>query len=1326
MAARLMMGLLHTDLDYILFVYGLGFVLLALTLLGLSRTVSSTLPWKWLGISAALLGISAWADLLDLSLGAHTVVDMVRTLLFVGGCAFIFEFARLSWAAVGGRLVGRWLLWALIGVALLGGLTGVHGFDATGGYVLGLPGGLWSAAALWRYGRGVQRGRSLQVSAVAMALFVLVECVVTIKSPIPPSNWVNDATFYAEFRFPAELLSMVLAVPFVVGLRLYYRRLLSGEHPGLVDRRGTTYEVVMVLALLAILLGGFVATSMVGRRADEGARAQLLSRAQLSAAALDAQAVAALTGTPADAGTAAYGALRVRLTQMESVPSDVRMFSLMTQRAGKVLFTVDGIPLGDLGHAAPGTPYLQAPAGVLRVFATGRDVVAGPYTDEYGSYVSGFAAVNAVPGDPVVGVLGLDVNAGTWLHSIAVARLAPILVTLLLALIVVGFYVVQERLRLAALTLWESARNYRTVLDTMQDGFYRADESGDLVMASPSFAAMFGFATVDEAVGRNIAAELYQQPADRAALLDALAEGDGEVSDYELALKRRDGQPMFAATNSHYYRDVTGAVRGVEGVLRDITERKRAAQALAESEERSRLLLQSAGDGIFGVDHEGHVVFMNSAAEEMLGWAAGELQDVNVHTAIHYARADGSPYPIEECPQHAAYVGGVESHVDDEVFWRKDGTAFPVEYMARPLLKEGQVTGGIITFRDITERKRVEEELRFNTFIVEQAGDGVFWMTQDGRFRYANPTTCELLGYSLDELCTMTIHEVDPDFPAEDWPEHIKELEEAGTLTFETRHRARDGTIIPMEITAMYLEYDGGAYDVAFARDIRERKAAEAALRESRERLDFVLRSAQVGAWDWDIPTDVATWDDTAAVLYGMTSDRREGPMESFDPTIHPDDVKALAAAIDACAATGAPYDAEFRVVRDGSVAYLAERGRVALGADGTPVRMSGVTWDITSRREMEDSLHGAMEEVEAANRELELAARRANQLALEAESANLAKSEFLANMSHEIRTPMNGVIGMTELLLDTDLDAEQRDYADTVRSSAEALLTIINDILDFSKIEAGKLELETLDFDLRTTVEDTCDLLALRAQGKGLELTALVEPDVPSALRGDPGPPAPGAHQPARQRHQVHRAGRGRPFRSSLADERETEARLRFAVRDTGIGIARRQGRAACSRRSRRPTPRPPGGTAAPGSASTISQRLVELMGGRIGVESEPGAGIHVLVHGDLREAGSRGEGAADERSEPSRRGRACASWRWTTTRPTARWSPACWRLGGAGTTEVTSGRRRSRRCTPPLAAGDPYRVVILDMMMPEMDGETLGDGHQGRPRHRRQPRSS
>ncbi len=140
--------------------------------------------------------------------------------------------------------------------------------------------------------------------------------------------------------------------------------------------------------------------------------------------------------------------------------------------------------------------------------------------------------------------------------------------------------------------------------------------------------------------------------------------------------------------------------------------------------------------------------------------------------------------------------------------------------------------------------------------------------------------------------------------------------------------------------------------------------------------------------------------------------------------------------------------------------------------------------------------------EVEETNLRLREAIKEAEKLTVEAKAANVAKGQFLANVSHEIRTPLNGVIGMTELLLNTDLDDQQRGYAQIVKTGGDALLTLINDILDFSKIEAGKLEVETIDFDLRATVEDISDLLAVRAQDKDLEFVCLIDPEAPSFVR--------------------------------------------------------------------------------------------------------------------------------------------------------------------------------------------------------------------------------
>jgi PAS domain S-box-containing protein len=307
-------------------------------------------------------------------------------------------------------------------------------------------------------------------------------------------------------------------------------------------------------------------------------------------------------------------------------------------------------------------------------------------------------------------------------------------------------------------------------------------------------------------------------------------------------------------------------------------------------------------------------------------------------------------------------------------------------------------------------------------------------------------------------------------------------------ITTEYRVLHRDGHTVWVRNESVVVEDEvtGSRYWQGFMLDITEAKKAEEALKKSEERYRLVARATDETIWDSDILADEQTWNGAVETMFGYPLELRTSTAW-WEEHIHPGDRERILASVDAVLEGGGEvWSEEYRFRRaDGAYSSVVDCAYVVRDAGGRPTRMIGSMSDITGRKQYERELRVAREEAERANR---------------------AKSEFLANMSHEIRTPMNGILGMTELLLNTPLDEEQREFAETVRLSGQNLMMIIDDILDFSKIEAGAMRLETINLDLRSTVEDVTVLLGGRAQDKGLELASLVEHDVPEALRGDPG----------------------------------------------------------------------------------------------------------------------------------------------------------------------------------------------------------------------------
>lgn len=766
-----------------------------------------------------------------------------------------------------------------------------------------------------------------------------------------------------------------------------------------------------------------------------------------------------------------------------------------------------------------------------------------------------------------------------------------------------------RRIRERTADLDASVAQHQAILEAMDQVQIEASPNMRWIRLSPAWERITGY-SVEESIGRSILEFIH--PDDReTSVQDARRATDAGGVSVRSSTKRylrRDGQVRWIEA------DLVALPDGrFTGLMRDVTIRREAEDAITLQSEFERGVLDAMHAQVAVLAADGRIRAVNRAWREFAVVNAAHDQACPAEMAI------GSNYLAvcrlatgERSDEAAPALAGISAVLEGRL------SRFELDYPCdSPSEKRwftlnvtpfGKAIGGaVIAHIDITERRKAAETLRQAheqlALHLEHSPLAVVAWDADHRVTQWTGNAESMFGWKAEEVVGKRPGEWAWIVPGEE--ERIAaELAllasgRADQVILETRNFTSTGEIRHI------LSWNSVSRDrlgrpvstFSLMQDVTEMRRAEAALQETQERFALAIQGTSDGIWDWDIAAGTVWRSPRLLQILGLDTATLSNAAEAILDLVHPEDREWLEAALEDHLRCGVPFRMEYRVRHgDGTWRWLQDRGQAVWSADGTPTRFAGSSSDVTDRREAQEALQRSVQELEEARDR--------------AEAGTRAKSEFLAMMSHEIRTPMNGVLGMTSLLLDTVLDEEQRDCAETIKTSGDALMSIINDILDFSKIEAGKMTIESVDCDVRTAVEDVVDLLSQRAAEKSIGLTIVYPASAPSRLITDPG---------RLRQILVNLVGNAIKFteQGSVTIEASTSIegdQLRLTVRDTGIGIAAEaltrlfqqfeQADATTTRRY--------GGT---GLGLTISRRLVELLGGSLEVESIPGRGSAFTV---------------------------------------------------------------------------------------------------------------
>jgi PAS domain S-box-containing protein len=666
-------------------------------------------------------------------------------------------------------------------------------------------------------------------------------------------------------------------------------------------------------------------------------------------------------------------------------------------------------------------------------------------------------------------------------------------------------------------------------------------------------------------------------------------------------------------------------------------------EALIQTEELSRqneLILDTAGEGIFGLDEKGNHTFVNPAAAAMLKYSPKELIGSHSHSIWHHSHSDGSHYPTEECPIYASLQEG-KIHQGEEYFWRKDGSGFFVDFTSTPVKQGERTIGAVVTFRDITERKKAEEELLRVRLGMDRANDAVFMTDTNGTIIYVNPAFERIYGWPKEEAIGQTPRIFKSGLiPLEQYKEFWKTLLNKQTVAGEILNKRKDGRLIPIEASNSPI-IDAHGQVIGFMglhKDITERKQAQEIIAKRAQQMETVAKLSTTASTVLDPDKLLQAVVDLTKERFGLyhvhiyladeawqmlllaAGAGEVGRKMVADGWNIPVDHQS---SIVASAARNRKSVIANDVYRDKDSLFLSNRllpdtrseMAVPMIVAEKVLGVFDVQSDVAGHFTEEDiNIYTTLAtQVGIALQNARLYVEQAATVAQLRELDKL-KSSFLANMSHELRTPLNSILGFTDVIME-GLDGPLTEYMDSdlrlIQKNGQHLLHLINDVLDMAKIEAGRMNLQPETFNIHALLEEVNSITSTLASEKNLSLSIDTNSDQAIEVYAD---------NTRLRQVMINLVNNAIKFTEKgkiiLVAQSLEGGRVLITVKDTGIGIPSEKLEAIFQEFTQvdSSTTRKTGGT---GLGLPISRRLVEMHGGRLWAESTgiPGEGSTFFV---------------------------------------------------------------------------------------------------------------